>query len=227
MASWALTRALTWRPAITGRVIAANGIRLVLDEHRSTATPTLKSGQPGKTKVMYGGVEQATTWLWKFVDGAKTAGELCGRTMVVFAAQHYASQLALPASQRRPSVLPFSRKDAAGKAFEKVAKTAPPASYGELARAIEREARSYRTRQAKPSPSTPGRRRTPPATTPTSRSRKRRSTPPRTSRTSRSRRRRSTPHKRTARVRRRGAGGAIKASALPDGGDGRCTPGGA
>ncbi len=30
------------------RTIAANGIRLVLDEHRTTETPTLKSGQPGQ-----------------------------------------------------------------------------------------------------------------------------------------------------------------------------------
>jgi len=81
-------------------VIAANGIRLVFDEHRSTTTPTLKSGQPGKTKVSYGETEDAVKWLWKFVDGAKRAGELYGRTLVVFACEHYANQLALPASQR-------------------------------------------------------------------------------------------------------------------------------
>jgi ParB/RepB/Spo0J family partition protein len=88
------------------RTIAANGIRLVLDEHRTTDTPTLKSGQPGKTKVTYGEPEDALKWLWKFVDGAKSAGELYGRTLVVFACQHYANQLALPTSQRRGSVLP-------------------------------------------------------------------------------------------------------------------------
>jgi ParB/RepB/Spo0J family partition protein len=49
------------------RTIAANGIRLVLDEHRTTTTPTLKSGQPGKTKVTYGESEDALKWLWKFV----------------------------------------------------------------------------------------------------------------------------------------------------------------
>ena len=92
------------------RTIAANGIRLVLDEHRSTETPTLKSGQPGKTKVTYGEPEDALKWLWKFVDGAKTAGELYGRTLVVFACQHYAHQLALPTSQRRGSVLPRSHR---------------------------------------------------------------------------------------------------------------------
>jgi hypothetical protein len=49
------------------RTIAANGIRLVLDEHRTTTTPTLKGGQPGKTKVSYGEPEAAVKWLWKFV----------------------------------------------------------------------------------------------------------------------------------------------------------------
>ena len=72
----------------------------MLDEHRTTETPTLKSGQPGKTKVTYGEPEDALKWLWKFVDGAKTAAELYGRTLVVFACQHYANQLALPNSQR-------------------------------------------------------------------------------------------------------------------------------
>ena len=49
------------------RTIAANGIRLVLDAHRTTETPTLKSGKPGKTKVSYGEPEDALKWLWKFV----------------------------------------------------------------------------------------------------------------------------------------------------------------
>jgi hypothetical protein len=41
------------------RRLAANGIRLVLDELRTTETPTLKSGKPGKTKVTYGEVDDA------------------------------------------------------------------------------------------------------------------------------------------------------------------------
>lgn len=130
------------------RTIAANGIRLVLDEHRSTETPTLKSGQPGKTKVTYGEPEHAVKWLWKFVDGAKTAGELYGRALVAFGAQHYASQLALATSQRRPSVLPRSHGDRARKAFEKLVKPVLPGSHRELTRAIEREARAYRERIA-------------------------------------------------------------------------------
>ncbi|MGI8729590.1 MAG: ParB/RepB/Spo0J family partition protein [Solirubrobacteraceae bacterium] len=125
------------------RTIAANGLRLVLDEHRATTTPTLKSGKPGKTKVAYGDVDVAAKWLWRFVDGAKTAGELYGRVLVVFAAQHYATQLVLANSQRRGSVLPRSHKDIARKAFGRVTKRVLPATHVRLQRALAAEARSH------------------------------------------------------------------------------------
>jgi ParB/RepB/Spo0J family partition protein len=125
------------------RAIVANGLRLVLEEHRTTTTPTLKSGARGKTKVAYCEPEVAAKWLWRFVDGAKTAGELYGRALVVFAAQHYASQLVLAASKRRGSVLPRSHKDTARKAFERVTKGVLPASHTQLQRAIAAEARAY------------------------------------------------------------------------------------
>ena len=127
----------------TARTIAANGVRLVVEEHRTTTTPRLKSGKPGKTKVAYGEVDDAAKWLWKFVAGAKTAAEIYSRALVVFAAQHYASQLVLPTSQRRGSVLPSSHKDTARKAFEQITKDVLPASYLPLQRAIAAEARSY------------------------------------------------------------------------------------
>jgi ParB/RepB/Spo0J family partition protein len=131
----------------TVATIAANGIRLVIEQHRTTTTPTLKSGEPGKTKVSYGEVEDAAAWLWKFVEGARSAGELYGRVLVVFAAQNYAHDLVLPTSGRRGSVLPRSRKEAARKAFERVTKTVLPASHAELQRALDREARAYVKRQ--------------------------------------------------------------------------------
>jgi hypothetical protein len=115
----------------------------VLDEHRATTTPTLKSGKPGRTKVAYGDVDAAAKWMWRFVDGAKTAGELYGRVLVVFAAQHYASQLVVANSQRRGSVLPRSHKDIARKAFERVTKRVLPASHVRLQRALAAEARTY------------------------------------------------------------------------------------
>lgn len=128
------------------RVLAANGLRLVLDDQRTTETPTLKSGEPGKTKVTYGEVDNAQAALWKYVDAAKTAGELYGRALVVFAAQHYAFQIALPTSQRRGSIIPSSRKDTTRKAFEKLVKPVLPGTHKELARAIDREAKAYRGR---------------------------------------------------------------------------------
>jgi ParB/RepB/Spo0J family partition protein len=125
------------------KTIAANGLRLVLEEHRTTTTPTLKSGARGKTKVAYCEPDVAAKWLWRFIDGAKSAGELYGRALVVFAAQHYASQLVLPTNKRRSSILPRSHKDTARKAFERVTKGVLPASHTQLQRAIAAEARSY------------------------------------------------------------------------------------
>jgi ParB/RepB/Spo0J family partition protein len=128
------------------RTIAANGLRLVLDEHRTTTTPTLKSGKLGKTKVAYGEPDDAMTWMWRFVDGATTAGDLYGRVLVVFAAQHYACQLVLPIAKRLGSVLPRSHNDTARKAFERITKKVLPASYTQLQRALTAEANTYRDR---------------------------------------------------------------------------------
>lgn len=124
-------------------VIAANGIRLVIEEHRTSTTPTLKSGKPGVTKITYGESEDAERWMWRFIDGAKNAGELYGRVLVVFAAQAYAQQLVLPSSQRRGPALPSSRKDTARKAFERITKRVLPASHVALTRALQTEARRY------------------------------------------------------------------------------------
>ncbi len=131
----------------TVQTIAANGIRLVIEEHRTTTTPTLKSGNPGKTKVAYGDVEDAAKWLWQFVEGANSAGEIYGRVLVVFAAQHYAQDLVLPRSQRRHSVLPRTHKDTARQAFERITKSVLPATHTQLQRALEREARKYAKQQ--------------------------------------------------------------------------------
>lgn len=87
--------------------------------------------------------DQAITWLWRWVDGAKTAGELYGRVLVVFAAQHHAHQTCLPQAQRRPSVLPSSHGDRAKKAFAKLTKGVLPGTHRELIRAIERATRDH------------------------------------------------------------------------------------
>jgi ParB/RepB/Spo0J family partition protein len=141
------TRSYLGKDDHTVQTIAANGIRLVIEEHRTTTTPTLKSGKPGKTKVAYGDVEDAAKWLWSFIEGATSAGEIYGRVLVVFAAQHYAQNLVLPGSQRRPSVLPRTHKDTARKAFERITKSVLPTTHLQLKRALEREARDYAKRQ--------------------------------------------------------------------------------
>jgi hypothetical protein len=46
--------------------------------------------------------QAALAWMWKFIDGAKSAGELYGRTLVVIAAEQYATRLVVPSSQRIP-----------------------------------------------------------------------------------------------------------------------------
>ena len=76
--------------------LAMGGIRLIVDELRTDVTKTRKDGTRGRLKIDYGHPrepEQAIKWLWKFVDAAKTPGELYGRALVVIAAEQYALRL--------------------------------------------------------------------------------------------------------------------------------------
>lgn len=123
--------------------IAATGIRLVFDDYRETTTPTLKSGKPGRTKITYDDPDEATEWLWRFVDGAKTAAQLYGRVLTVFACQHYAEQLVLARGRRSSSILPSSHEDRARKAFERLTRGVLPGSHKELQRALKRVARDH------------------------------------------------------------------------------------
>ena len=84
-------------------------------------------------------------WLWKFVDGAKTAGELYGRTLVVIAAEQHACRLVVPNSQRIPATRWSSHKDQAAKALAKLAGPHVPAALKKLERAIERAHRARET----------------------------------------------------------------------------------
>lgn len=76
-------------------------------------------------------------WLWKFVDGAKTAGELYGRALVVIAAEHYASQLVVPNSQRSSQQSWGSHKGHAVKALERLAGPHVPASLKAIEKAVK------------------------------------------------------------------------------------------
>ena len=126
--------------------IAAGGVRLVVDELRTDVTKTRKDGTRGRLRIDYGdhrNPQAALAWLWKFIDGAKTAGELYGRALVVIAAEHCANRLVLPASQRGPRSPWSSRKDIAAKALKKLAGPHLPASLSAVERAVKRAHAAY------------------------------------------------------------------------------------
>jgi hypothetical protein len=94
-----------------------------------------RAGNCGKTKVSYGGPEDAVTWLWTFVDSATTAGEHGPR----------ARRVRLPALRRR-----CHRRTATSRARRsrrRPSRRRRPAA-ASWARAIECEAHEYRGRIA-------------------------------------------------------------------------------
>jgi hypothetical protein len=121
--------------------LAMTGIRLVIDEFRTDVTTTRKDGSKGKLRIDYGDAHQhqaPVKWLWKFVDGARTAGELYGRALVVIAAEQYASRLVVPQSQRSQPSRWSSHKDHAAKALKKLAGPHLPGSLRQLETAVKR-----------------------------------------------------------------------------------------
>src|SRR5439155_10696317 len=93
--------------------IAAGGIRLVIDELRSDVTKTRKDGSRGRLRYDYGDhrdPQAAIAWLWRFLDGATSAGELYGRALVIIAAEQYASRLVVPSRQRMAAMRWSSHK---------------------------------------------------------------------------------------------------------------------
>jgi hypothetical protein len=126
--------------------LAAGGVRLTIAELRADVTKTRKDGSRGRLRIDYGDArdpEAAIAWLWKFIDGAKTAGELYGRALVVIAAEQYANRLVVPSSQRTPSTRWSSHKDLAAKALAKLAGPHVPASLTKLERAVKRTQSAY------------------------------------------------------------------------------------
>jgi ParB/RepB/Spo0J family partition protein len=121
--------------------LAVVGVRLMVEELRADVTKTKKDGTRGRLRIDYGNPQEpdaAIKWLWKYVDGARTAGELYGRALVVIAAEQYAARIALPASQRTYRTRWGSHRDLAAKALKKLAGPHVPASVKQLERAIDR-----------------------------------------------------------------------------------------
>jgi hypothetical protein len=114
-------------------------------------TKTRKDGNRGRLRIDYGDhrdPQAAIAWLWKFVDGAKTAGELYGRALVVIAAERYATRLVVPTSQRMPATRWSSHKDLAAKALRKLAGPHVPASLTKLEQAVKRAHSAYEKAEA-------------------------------------------------------------------------------
>jgi ParB/RepB/Spo0J family partition protein len=120
--------------------LAMAGVRLVVGDFRTDVTKTLKSGGRGTLRIDYGDAHDPSAplkWMWKFIDGARTAGELYGRALAVIAAEQYASRLVVPQSQRSHPTGWGSHNDRAAKALAKLAKPYLPASLGQLQKAVE------------------------------------------------------------------------------------------
>ena len=81
--------------------------------------------------------------MWKFIDGAKSAGELCGRALVVIAAEHHATRLVVPSSQRIPATRWSSHKEIAANALKKLAGPHVPATLSRLEQAVKRAHAAY------------------------------------------------------------------------------------
>ena len=126
--------------------IAAGGVRLLVEELRTDITKTRKDGSRGRLRYDYGDhrdPQAAITWLWKFIDGAKTPAELYGRALVVIAAEQHASRLVINGSQRAPATRWTSHKDHAAKALRKLCRPAIPATLTQLEKAVERANAEY------------------------------------------------------------------------------------
>ena len=124
--------------------LAACGIRLVIGELRADVTKTRKDGSRGALRIDYGSHNNpadAIKWLWKFIDAARTPGELFGRALVVVCAEQYANRLVVPQSQRGYRLRWGSHKGIAAKALANLPGPHVPASLKQLERAIERAER--------------------------------------------------------------------------------------
>jgi hypothetical protein len=127
-------------------MIAAAGLRLCIEGLSSVEVPRLQSGKDGKPRVTYAELADSERWMWKFVDGATTAGELYGRALCVLWAAHYAIDEVVPFAQRYPSVTEglFAYDDKLIKILERLGKKHLPAQLTKLRAAISREATAYR-----------------------------------------------------------------------------------
>jgi ParB/RepB/Spo0J family partition protein len=127
--------------------IALRGIRLVIGDFREDKTKERKDGSRGALRIAYGDGnkhENQSHWLWKYLDGARSAGELYGRALVVIAAEQYASRLVVPGSQQTKPLSWPSHKDTALKALTKLAGPHIASTLKALEKAISKAEREHK-----------------------------------------------------------------------------------
>ncbi len=133
-------------------LLAKSGMRLCHPELVKVEQTVTKGGLPGKrAKVTYATDKDCEAWLWRFLDGAKTPGELFGRALVLYAASDHAAQEALPRSQQGFTGVPRTRKATAKKTLDALVKAHLPASVKKLRAAIAR-AEKARSEPVNPPP---------------------------------------------------------------------------
>ena len=136
-----------WYSDTTVSAIALRGIRLVIPDFREDLTKERKDGSAGALRISYGdGIkhENQSHWLWKYLDGARSAGELYGRALVVIAAEQYASRLVVPTSQQTKPLNWPSHKDIALKALAKLAGPHLAPTLKALQKAVAKAEREHR-----------------------------------------------------------------------------------
>ncbi|MGC9220916.1 MAG: hypothetical protein ACP5H2_06125 [Solirubrobacteraceae bacterium] len=131
--------------------LAVSAIRLVIEAFRTDVTKTKTDGTRGASTVDYGDQHKpadAIAWMWRFIDGARSAAGLYGRALVVIAAEQYASRLVVPSSQQQRPLSWSSHKDQSAKALAKLAGSHLPASLKQLEQAIAKANVDYDKRLA-------------------------------------------------------------------------------
>ncbi len=136
-----------WARDTVESAIALRGIRLVIGDFREDKTKERKDGSRGALRIAYGDGEKhenQSHWLWKYLDGARSAGELYGRALVVIAAEQYASRLVVPSKQQTKPLSWPSHKDTASKALTNLAGPHIAPTLKALERAIAKAEREHK-----------------------------------------------------------------------------------
>jgi ParB/RepB/Spo0J family partition protein len=136
-----------WARDTVVSAIALRGIRFVIGDFREDKTKARKDGSRGALRIVYGDGSQhenQSHWLWKYLDGARSAGELYGRALVVIAAEQYASRLVVPGSQQINPLSWPSHKDTALKALSKLAGPHMASTLKALEKAIVKADREHK-----------------------------------------------------------------------------------